>query len=103
MLFLFFFAGVCEDDDGFVLSIVGVFFGCVVFEVVACGVLIGYVEDEVLVDWCEWRARFGGGAVVVGGCVVICLLWDFVLDVGMVDVVVEWCGSAFGSGLHLMT
>ncbi|WP_053227234.1 50S ribosomal protein L11 methyltransferase [Solirubrobacter soli] len=95
-------AGVHED--GFVLSIfTGVPLERSVMEA-ACGVaLTGWTVEEVPADWRARRARLGSGGVIVGGRVSIRSPWDPSPPEGVIDVVVERRGSAFGSGSHPTT
>jgi ribosomal protein L11 methyltransferase len=95
-------AGVHES--GSVLSVFsGVPFERSVMEA-ACGrALDGWTVEEVPADWRARRARLGGGGVVVGGRVSIRSPWDPPPGDGIVDVVVERRGSAFGSGSHPTT
>lgn len=70
----------------------------------ACGrSLAGWTVEEVPADWRARRARLGTGGVVVGGRVSIRSPWDPPPPDGVVDVVVERRGSAFGSGSHPTT
>jgi ribosomal protein L11 methyltransferase len=95
-------AGVHED--GTVLSVFsGVPLQRSVMEA-ACGrELAGWTVEEVPADWRERRARLGSGGVVVGGRVSIRSPWDPPPPEGVIDVVVERRGSAFGSGSHPTT
>jgi ribosomal protein L11 methyltransferase len=54
-------------------------------------------------DWRARRARFGGGGVIVRDRVMVRSPWDPPPSGGLVDVVVERRGSAFGSGSHPTT
>ena len=54
-------------------------------------------------DWRERRALTGAGGVLVGGRVWVRSPWDPPAADGVVDVVVERRGSAFGSGSHPTT
>jgi ribosomal protein L11 methyltransferase len=96
-------AGVREDDAGVISSVGGALPDRAALEAAAGGALADYAEDEVPADWRERRALFGGGSVVVGGRVVIRSPWDPAPPAGMIDVVVERRGSAFGSGSHPTT
>jgi ribosomal protein L11 methyltransferase len=70
----------------------------------ACGqALEGWTVEEVPADWRARRARLGSGGVVVGGRVSIRSPWDPPPPDGIVDLVVERRGSAFGSGSHPTT
>jgi ribosomal protein L11 methyltransferase len=96
-------AGVREEDDGLISSVAGTLPGRAALEAAAGGALADYAEDEVSADWRERRARFGGGSVLVEGRVTIRSPWDPPPPDGVVDVVVERRGSAFGSGSHPTT
>jgi ribosomal protein L11 methyltransferase len=65
--------------------------------------LHGWEVEEVPADWRARRARLGGGGVVVGGRVAIRSPWDPPAAAGLVDVVIERRGNAFGSGSHPTT
>ncbi len=96
-------AGVREEDDGRISSVAGALPGRAALEAAAGPVLADYAEEDVPADWRERRARFGGGSVLVGGRVGIRSPWDPPPPAGVVDVVVERRGSAFGSGSHPTT
>jgi ribosomal protein L11 methyltransferase len=67
-------------------------------------VLQGWTVEEVPADWRSRRALLGGAGVVIGGRVSIRSPWDAAPEGdGVVDVVVERRGSAFGSGSHPTT
>jgi ribosomal protein L11 methyltransferase len=95
-------AGVSEDG-GVYSSVAGALPRRDALEAAAGGALEAYAEDEVPADWRERRARFGGGGVMVGGRVAIRSPWDPPPAEGIVDVVVERRGGAFGSGSHPTT
>ena len=67
-----------------------------------CG-LEGWTVEEVPADWRIRRALEGGGGVVVGGRIAIRSPWDSPPAEGVIDVVVERRGGAFGSGSHPTT
>lgn len=67
------------------------------------GLLSGYRAEEVPADWRARRARFGGGAYVLGGRLVVRSPWDPPAPAGMLEVVIERTGNAFGSGSHPTT
>src|SRR5689334_11828700 len=90
-------AGVREDDDGLVSSVAGSLPDRATLETAAGGALADYAEREVPADWRERRALFGGGSVVVSGRVAIRSPYDPPPAEGVIDVVVERRGSAFGS------
>src|SRR5262245_55472683 len=95
-------AGVREEEasDAVVLtSIAGWFPSRAELEAAAGCTLEGFAVDSVPADW---RRRQSGG-VVIGGRVSIRAPWDPEPDPGLVDVVVERRGSAFGSGSHPTT
>lgn len=70
----------------------------------ACGrTLEGWKVEEVPADWRRRRALEGGGGIVVAGRVAIRSPWDTPPADGIVDVVVERRGGAFGSGSHPTT
>jgi ribosomal protein L11 methyltransferase len=65
--------------------------------------LDGWAEDEVPADWRARRAVLGEGGVLVRDRVLIRSPWDPAPGPGLVDVVVERRGGAFGSGSHPTT
>ena len=70
----------------------------------AAGPLEDFAEVEVPADWRARRALFGGGGgVIVEGRVSIRSPHDPQPAEGVIDVVVERRGSAFGSGSHPTT
>jgi ribosomal protein L11 methyltransferase len=95
-------AGVREDDEE-LSSCAGTLPARAVLEAAAGRVLADFVEEDVPADWRERRARFGGGGVLVRDRVLIRSPWDPPAAPGLVDVVVERRGSAFGSGSHPTT
>jgi ribosomal protein L11 methyltransferase len=96
-------AGVREDDDGLISSVAGSLPDRGTLEAAAGGALADYAEQDVPADWRERRALFGGGSVVVNGRVAIRSPYDPPPVDGVIDVVVERRGSAFGSGSHPTT
>jgi len=74
-----------------------------VLEAAAGRTLAGWESEEVPVDWRARRARFGGGAYVLGDKLVVRSPWDPPAPEGMVEVVIERTGNAFGSGSHPTT
>jgi ribosomal protein L11 methyltransferase len=74
-----------------------------VMEAAAGRPLMEWTIEEVPADWRARRARLGGGGVVVGGRVSIRSPWEPRPPEGIIDVVVERRGSAFGSGSHPTT
>lgn len=62
-----------------------------------------WAVEQVPADWRARRARLGGGGVVVAGRVAIRSPWDAPPADGLIDVVVERRGGAFGSGSHPTT
>ncbi len=65
--------------------------------------LEGWTEEEAPADWRARRARFGGGGVLVADRVWVRSPWDPPAPEGVIDVVVERRGGAFGSGSHPTT
>jgi ribosomal protein L11 methyltransferase len=99
-------AGVREEEaDGWVelSSCAGALPGRGVLEAAAGRPLDAFGVEDVPADWRERRARFGGGGVLVLDRVLIRPPWDPPAPSGVVDVVVERRGSAFGSGSHPTT
>ena len=74
-----------------------------VMEAAAGQRLADWTLEEVPADWHARRARLGGGGIVVGGRVSIRTPWEPPPAEGIIDVVVERRGSAFGSGSHPTT
>lgn len=62
--------------------------------------LDGYAEEEVPVDW---RLRRPLGGRLIGGRVALRQSVDAAPAEGIVDVVIDWSGSGFGSGSHPTT
>ena len=54
-------------------------------------------------DWRVRRARFGGGAYLVGGRLLVRSPWDPPAAHGLIDMVLERGGGGFGSGSHPTT
>src|SRR4051812_30628438 len=99
-------AGVREDERegwGEVSSFAGALPPRAVLEGAAGRALEAWEEEDVPADWRERRARFGGGGVLVRDRVLLRSPWDPPAPDGVVDVVVERRGSAFGSGSHPTT
>ncbi len=95
-------AGVREDGD--VLSTIsGAPLDRAALEAAAGRVLEGWEVEEVPADWRVRRALEGGGGVVVNGRVCIRSPWDSPPAEGIIDVVVERRGNAFGTGSHPTT
>jgi len=65
--------------------------------------LAGWEEEDVPADWRARRARFGGGAFLVGDRVLIRSPFDPPADDGVLDLVLERGGGGFGSGSHSTT
>ena len=101
--------GVCEEpsEDGTVeLASVGTAATLPsreTLEAAAGRVLDGFETGEVPADWRARRARYGGGAFVLGGRLVVRSPWDPPAPDGMLEVVIERTGNAFGSGSHPTT
>src|SRR4051812_9854285 len=99
-------AGVREEErDGWIelSSCAGTLPAREVLEAAAGRALEGFGAEDVPADWRERRARFGGGGVLVRDRLLIRPPWDPPAPPGVVDVVVERRGSAFGSGSHPTT
>jgi ribosomal protein L11 methyltransferase len=84
-------------------SVAGVLPSRAALEAAAGRRLDGFAEEDVPADWRARRARFGGGGVLVRDRVLIRSPWDPPAPPGVVDVVVERRGKAFGSGSHPTT
>jgi len=95
-------AGVREDGD-VLASEAGTLPARELLEAAAGGPLEDFTEIEVPADWRARRARFGGAGVVIDGRVGIRSPDDPPPAEGVIDVVVERRGSAFGSGSHPTT
>jgi len=72
-------------------------------ETAAGRVLAAWEERDVPADWRQRRARFGGGAFLVGERVLVRSPWDPPAAAGVVDLVLERGGGGFGSGSHATT
>jgi ribosomal protein L11 methyltransferase len=96
-------AGLRDESDGRVSSTAGVLPGRAALEAAAGIVLADYEERDVPADWRERRALFGGGSVTIHGRVTIRSPWDPKPPAGVLDIVIERRGSAFGSGSHPTT
>jgi ribosomal protein L11 methyltransferase len=96
-------AGVHEEADGGLSSFAGSLPSRETLEAAAGRALEDFAEEEVPADWRDRRARFGGGGVLVRERVMIRSPWDPPGPDGVIDVVVERRGSAFGSGSHPTT
>jgi ribosomal protein L11 methyltransferase len=92
-------AGV-HDDGGELVTFSALPFDRAALEAAAGGALEGWTVTDVPADW---RARRMNRGVVIGGRVGIRSPWDRAPDEGVIDVVVERRGSAFGSGSHPTT
>ena len=65
--------------------------------------LDGWQEEDVPADWRARRARFGGGAFLVGDRLLVRSVWDPPAGDDVVDLVLERAGGGFGSGSHSTT
>ena len=72
-------------------------------EAAAGRTLAGFETGQVPADWRARRARYGGGSYVLGGRLVVRSPWDPPAPAGMLEVVIERTGNAFGSGSHPTT
>jgi ribosomal protein L11 methyltransferase len=91
-------------EDGDVLSTIsGAPLDRAALEAAAGRALEGWEVEEVPADWRVRRALEGGGGVVVNGRLCIRSPWDSPPAEGVVDVVVERRGNAFGTGSHPTT
>ncbi len=95
-------AGVHENGE--LLSVFsGVPLSQSVMEAAAGRPLADWTVEEVPADWRARRARLGEGGVVVGGRISIRSPWEPPAAGGLIDIVVERRGGAFGSGSHPTT
>ena len=74
-----------------------------VLEAAAGRTLTGWEEQDVPADWRERRARFGGGAFLIAGRMLVRTPWDPPGAPGVIDLVLERGGGGFGSGSHSTT
>ena len=95
-------AGVREDGD-VLYTIAGAAPDRALLETALGRPLDGWAVEEVPADWRIRRALEGGGGVVVAGRIAIRSPWDSPPADGVIDVVVERRGGAFGSGSHPTT
>jgi ribosomal protein L11 methyltransferase len=95
-------AGVHENGE--VLSVFsGVPLSQPVMEAAAGRPLAEWSVEAVSADWRARRARLGERGIVVSGRISIRSPWEPAPAEGLVDIVVERRGSAFGSGSHPTT
>jgi ribosomal protein L11 methyltransferase len=95
-------AGVRDDGDT-LYTIAAAALDRAVLEAALGRELEGWTVEEVPADWRVRRALEGGGGIVVAGRIAVRSPWDSPPAEGVIDVVVERRGGAFGSGSHPTT
>ena len=102
-------AGIVERDLGggrvelFTVGFEAALPGRAVLEAAAGRPLEGWTAEPVPADWRARRALLGGGAYAVSGRLVVRSPWDPPAPEGMLEVVIDRGGNAFGSGSHPTT
>jgi len=102
-------AGIVERDLGggmvelFTVGYMGSLPGRATLEGAAGRPLEAWTAEPVPADWRARRALLGGGAYAVADRLVVRSPWDPPAPEGMLEVVIDRGGSAFGSGSHPTT